>query len=72
MCIILGPLEPYAIIGLILLHYGAAATEMAVSDDGELKTLFECKAKLHSFHRAVTHTRSLSRLCSVSPDFGEK
>lgn len=32
MCIILGPLEPYAIIGLIISHYESAAAEVALSD----------------------------------------
>lgn len=57
MCIILGPLEPYAIIGLILLHYGAAAAEVALSDVVELKTAFEFErknlAKCRSAHLAL-------------------
>lgn len=70
MCISLGPLEPYAIIGLILSHYGAAAAVVAVSDVGELKTPLECERKLASgemwerasgFRRAVTHIRGVCR-----------
>lgn len=60
MCIILGTLEPYAIIGLILLHYGAAAAEVALSDGGELETR-KMTERASGFRRAVTHPGGVGR-----------
>lgn len=78
MCISLGPLEPYAIIGLILSHYGAAAAEVAVSDVGELKAPLECERNLCVGRNAGARIW-LSQSCDThtgesvdSPDFGGK